>query len=66
MAEWIKALATKPDILCSIPGTHMVEEEINSCKLFSGLHLCTIACMTSPQLLTPQIYVKLNIKEISS
>jgi len=26
-AQWVKVLATKPDDLSSIPGTHMVEGE---------------------------------------
>lgn len=33
MAQWLKAFATKPDDLCSIPGAHMGKEKTIFCKL---------------------------------
>lgn len=33
MAQWLKAFATKPDGLCSIPGAHMGKEKTIFCKL---------------------------------
>jgi hypothetical protein len=38
MAQWVKVLATKPDDLSSIPGTHMTEEEKWLQKLSSDLY----------------------------
>lgn len=34
MAQLVKELGTKPDDPRLIPGTHMMEEKINSCKSF--------------------------------
>lgn len=31
MALWVKALAAKPDDVCSISRTHMVEERTDPC-----------------------------------
>lgn len=39
VAQWVKALAAKPEDLSSVPGTHMV-----SCKLSSDLHRRVVAC----------------------
>lgn len=40
MGRWVKVLATRPDNLCSIPRTHMVERELTpkSC-LLSHTHI---------------------------
>lgn len=44
MAEWVNALANKPDDLCSIHRVHMVEEENQlSDKWSSGLHTRALA-----------------------
>lgn len=37
MAKRVKAFATKPDDLSSIPGIHRLKERTHSCKLSSGL-----------------------------
>jgi hypothetical protein len=39
MAQWVKGLVTKPDILSLIPGANIVEGESGSCRLSSDL--CT-------------------------
>lgn len=39
MAHWVKVLGAKLDNLSSFPGTHMVEEQINFCKMPSDRHI---------------------------
>ena len=42
IAQWVKITITKSDNLRAIPGTYMAEGEIDSYKLSSNLHMCTI------------------------
>ena len=39
MAQWVKALATKPDNLSSIPVTHIVEELTLKCCSLTSTHI---------------------------
>lgn len=45
-AQWVKITITKSDNLRAIPGTYVVEGEIDSYKLSSNLHICTINVRT--------------------
>lgn len=39
VAQWVKALAAKPEVLSLIPRTHLVRGEISLQKLTSDLHM---------------------------
>lgn len=41
-AQWVKMLSAKPNSLRLILGTHLVEEDTNSCEL-SFDHMCAVA-----------------------
>lgn len=45
MAHWVKVLGAKLDNLSSFPGTHMVEEQINFCKMSSDCHIHYGTCI---------------------
>lgn len=45
MAHWVKVLGAKLDNLSSFPGTHMVEEQINFCKMSSDCHIHYGTCV---------------------
>jgi hypothetical protein len=45
MAQWVKALATKPDNLSLIPKNHMTERENQLPQVVHDLHVYTMACM---------------------
>lgn len=47
VAQWVKALAAKPDNLSSIPGTLMVEGKTQLLKVFSDLQTHTGTCTHS-------------------
>lgn len=40
MAQWVKAVAAKPNDLNSVVGIHMIGE---SCQLSFDLHVCSVA-----------------------
>lgn len=39
MVQWKRVIAAKLGHLSSIPGTHMLEEKTDFCKLTSDLHM---------------------------
>lgn len=43
MAQGVEVLATKPVRVSPTPGPHMVEEETESLKLSSDLHVCAMS-----------------------
>lgn len=45
-----KTLATKPEDLSSVPGTHVVERELTPCKLSSDFHIDAVAHVHLPSL----------------
>ena len=56
-------LTTKLKDLGSIPGTYMVKERTDSCKLPSDLHTCAVSCM-SPYIAAPTHKLKEELHEI--
>lgn len=49
LAQHVKVPVTNPGDLSSMAGTLMIEGETlcNSCKLPSGLHVCSVVCVFS-------------------
>lgn len=47
MAQGVRALATKPNNLDSVPEIHTQKERTDSQNLPSDLHMYTVACMYS-------------------
>jgi hypothetical protein len=45
MAQWVKILAARPNDLCSIPRTLMLDGTANSHRLSSDLHGYAVAYM---------------------
>lgn len=62
MAQQIKALVTKPDILSLFIGTHIVEGENQLLQLYSDLHTWTITCVHTHTLYS--IYTYIPVKKI--
>lgn len=63
MAQQIKALVTKPDILSLFIGTYIVEGENQLLQLYSDLHTWTIHNMCTHTLSTLSIYTYIHVKK---
>lgn len=46
MAQWLKAPATKPHDPSSVPRTHMVEGDTDSCKFSTHMFIPTLQTCT--------------------